>query len=578
MTETRRERQKSFLLNHINPRPSNFYGRFNYRSRSNALRDYELRLSQVLQEAPQSEKLLSLKRSWENHEYDDDWACYEDEKNIRKADKKVKRGKLKAHVAFNENLDKRLNIKKPSDKLASSYKDHGGASKKTTNSNIDNKENEDGSEIEEVNEVKAKHLATEKSIKEKEPSSTNITNYNIEELIPVEECEEIDHRNRNPIQSTNANDNGINEDELEISDLTEFDSTYRNLDPQKMWRLKSGTIVEKVIYEHARNLTYESCLHSFIISDVDNKAMSLFSKEDWNEILSFEVKKMPNIDSSIINLMKKYSVTDLSKFRKVIFEPFLPTSTSYSNKAHFDLNYINLAYRIMHTFWEADDNFALDSSKLEGWYQLNIWGLLIDTAFRNSSFNLIRVDGMSRASSDRKNQTNREMNRKKIGRKGDGIFRLKGSRLEFGAIETGREWEGEHGRKYIKDSLKLRKMLHDMLIQLSKECYNDENILRKLQTVGILNSANRLQLLTMDSPMGYVSRIQHHEFREVTGYINKPLLGFVLKDILRARSIITQTLELIQESGSNINGLDDSDSDNEYNISTITMPPTRTSF
>nr|CAG8480269.1 9760_t:CDS:10 [Entrophospora candida] len=54
---------------------------------------------------------------------------------------------------------------------------------------------------------------------------------------------------------------------------------------------------------------------------------------------------------------------------------------------------------------------------------------------------------MSMASSDRKNQENYGTNRKKIGRKGDGVFRLKGSRLEFGAIETGREWEGEHGKK-----------------------------------------------------------------------------------------------------------------------------------
>nr|CAG8479123.1 2032_t:CDS:10 [Entrophospora candida] len=95
---------------------------------------------------------------------------------------------------------------------------------------------------------------------------------------------------------------------------------------------------------------------------------------------------------------------------------------------------------------------------------------------------------MSMASSDRKNQENYGTNRKKIGRKGDGVFRLKGSRLEFGAIETGREWEGEHGKKYVKDSLKLCKMLHDMLVQLSKECNNDEKILRELQITGILNN------------------------------------------------------------------------------------------
>ncbi|GES94360.1 hypothetical protein GLOIN_2v1828688 [Rhizophagus clarus] len=71
---------------------------------------------------------------------------------------------------------------------------------------------------------------------------------------------------------------------------------------------------------------------------------------------------------------------------------------------------------------------------------------------------LIRGEGSSTASSDRKNDDmNCEENRKKIGRKGDGIFRLIGDRLEFGAIEAGRKWEGKSGRKYIKDSLKLNR-------------------------------------------------------------------------------------------------------------------------
>ncbi|CAG8783918.1 6670_t:CDS:2, partial [Gigaspora rosea] len=319
MAEARREKQKNFLLNHTNPRPFNFYESFNYRKCSSARRDYRLQLNQVLQEAPQSEKLLNLKRSWENNEYDSDLTRYEDEKNIRRADVMLK-----------------LQRKPPIDRENQIV-------------NIDNKENEDGSETEEVK------IATEEinimlrirqddgaSFKKKELFSTNITECNVEELIPVEECEEMGYvinnkQIRKSIQSTNAN----NKDELEIADLTEFDRTYCNLDPQKMWKLKSSTIVEKVIYEHARNLTYESCLHSYIISDVDKEAMTLFSQEDWNEIFSFEVKKFPNIDSSIINLMKDYSVTDLSK--------------------------------IMHMFWEADDNFALDSSKSEEWYQLNLW-------------------------------------------------------------------------------------------------------------------------------------------------------------------------------------------------------------
>ena len=36
-----------------------------------------------------------------------------------------------------------------------------------------------------------------------------------------------------------------------------------------MWTLKSGQVVEKVIYEYAKEMKYESCLHSFIINDTD---------------------------------------------------------------------------------------------------------------------------------------------------------------------------------------------------------------------------------------------------------------------------------------------------------------------
>src|SRR5436190_21732511 len=114
------------------------------------------------------------------------------------------------------------------------------------------------------------------------------------------------------------------------------------------------------------------------------------------------------------------------------------------------------------------------------------------------------------------------------------MFRLNGDRLEFGAIEAGKAWEGKKGRKYLTDSLKLGKMLRDMLVQLATECNNDEEIVRKLRTVGILHSANRFQLLMMDIPKGYICRIRRLDVHEVASYINNPLLAFVLKDILRA--------------------------------------------
>jgi len=114
---------------------------------------------------------------------------------------------------------------------------------------------------------------------------------------------------------------------------------------------KVSLTVQGRIYEYVRNLSYESYLHSFVINDVDKETKSLFQKEEWEEIFSFNLKKTPKVDKTVLNLMKKYSTTDLSLFREVIFKPFLPTGTSYSDKKHFDLNYINLAFCAIHTFW-----------------------------------------------------------------------------------------------------------------------------------------------------------------------------------------------------------------------------------
>ncbi|CAG8492020.1 204_t:CDS:2 [Racocetra persica] len=222
---------------------------------------------------------------------------------------------------------------------------------------------------------------------------TNIIKNKIKVSIPIDQDEEVmttsnsdytnnDKQNKKPTQFTNVNniiDNNISGDESEIPNLTDFDKAYHKLDLRKMWKLKSGTVVEKIIYEYAQSLSYESCLHSFIINNTDEEAKSLFSKKDWDEIFLFKIKKIPKIDKSIINLMKKRMV-----------------SAKYM-------------------------------------------GPLIDSAFRNSNINLIRVDGMSRASSDRKNQENHKPNCKKIRRKRDRIFKLKRSRLEFRAIKAGRK-------------------------------------------------------------------------------------------------------------------------------------------
>uniref|UniRef100_A0A1D1ZHU0 Platelet-aggregating proteinase PA-BJ n=1 Tax=Anthurium amnicola TaxID=1678845 RepID=A0A1D1ZHU0_9ARAE len=379
------------------------------------------------------------------------------------------------------------------------------------------------------------------------------------------------------IESNDLYDSEI-EDAQEFT-LTDFDIAYNSLDPAKMWTLKSsGRVVEKVIYEYARKLTHESYLHSFIVNDIDVATRSLFSKEEWKEITTSEVKDKPKLEHSHVALLKKYTTDNIKELRNALSEPPVD-GAEFDRNLHFDLDFINYAYRGMLFLWEKGVD-PFDSTKLEGWYEMCVWGRLIDPAFDNLDINLVRGEGMSFASSDRKNIERSVADRKMIGRKGDGVFRQYKKRLEFGAVEAGRKWEGKIGTKYLKDSLKLCKMLKDMITQLSTECDGVEDLVRQLQVVGVLNGANMIQIITMDYPKGYISRVQRRNVREVAGRLTKSdPLALVLKEILCAKFIIKQTLDIINKKN-NVNieiFLNDSDDQGGSRTPpTIATPPTFT--
>ncbi len=129
-----------------------------------------------------------------------------------------------------------------------------------------------------------------------------------------------------------------------------------------MWTLKSsGRVIEKVIYDHAWKFKYDSYLYSFIINDADEEAKKLFNNDEWNEIFSSNFKQVPKINKTIINLLKKYTVDNLSILQKVIFKPFFPNNISYLT----DLDYVNFTYRFMHSLWKGEDDFT-SAPRLEG--------------------------------------------------------------------------------------------------------------------------------------------------------------------------------------------------------------------
>ncbi|CAI2171380.1 14235_t:CDS:1 [Funneliformis geosporum] len=101
-----------------------------------------------------------------------------------------------------------------------------------------------------------------------------------------------------------------------------------------------------------------------------------------------------------------------------------------------------------------------------------------------------------------------------------------------------------------------------MLTQLS---IGVEDLVRKIQVVGILNGANMIQVITMDYPKGYISRVQRRNVREVAGRLSKSdPLALVLKEVICAKSIIKQTLDIINKKNSVDIGIFLNDSDEQY--------------
>ena len=80
--------------------------------------------------------------------------------------------------------------------------------------------------------------------------------------------------------------------------------------------------------------------------------------------------------------------------------------------------------------------------------------------------------------------------RRKIGRRGDWILRTvgNGDKNEFGAGEAGNSWVDKYGTKYFREiGLKLPKTLKDMLLNLMEKISWNEEMCKKIQTVGIIH-------------------------------------------------------------------------------------------
>ncbi|CAJ0752569.1 22187_t:CDS:10, partial [Entrophospora sp. SA101] len=259
--------------------------------------------------------------------------------------------------------------------------------------------------------------------------------------------------------------------------INDFVGKYNQMKRQSKWQLPSNKYAEDIIFEYAKNLSYESPTHSFIIDTENKNIKELFEDEDWCYITSHNLSSNPQIDDDLMNHIFKYRKVETHQMREVINSGL--NIVSYDARKHYNHHYVHQVFSNLLPRYELRQK-DFTSSHIEGWYLTNIWSVIIDLC-------LVDIEELEfiRASSERENRGRDNTNiRMQFGRRCDGIGRVLGSIDEFALSEEGKNWEGETaiGIDFVKKN--------------------------HIEIIGFHHAAQHLKIHVMDVPAGYVCRLR----------------------------------------------------------------------
>ncbi|CAB4479116.1 unnamed protein product [Rhizophagus irregularis] len=174
--------------------------------------------------------------------------------------------------------------------------------------------------------------------------------------------------------------------------------------------------------------------------------------------------------------MVSYAENDLRALQKKVLRSWINPDDEYDPVKHGDFQYIHTVYE---RFWRLSLALGESRARLQ--------------ALKKKDRNLDK--------------------RKEMGRRNDGTICERNGRCKFRLVEAAKKFE-ENSTKWLKESFKTPKIMHDMLVQLMSVVKNDDRA-KKLQTVGWLHFGLYAQTLEMDCANGYVCRLIRWELRKV---------------------------------------------------------------
>ncbi|RUS32611.1 hypothetical protein BC938DRAFT_474912 [Jimgerdemannia flammicorona] len=328
-----------------------------------------------------------------------------------------------------------------------------------------------------------------------------------------------------------------------------FLKNYQELDPVCKWVLASGMVVEDVLFKKYKDVGMELLAHSWIIDLGDHETASLFSPADWKEISSLSLS-LPQLDELTAKVMLRFAgASTTAKLREILeTTSYRPKDEPYVREKHYDPEWVHLVMHKMLTLFENPDKPLL-KPHLEGWYDANIWSLIVDHCLHDlKRMETVRKESTSLATKMRKNRkrlTTVKGNRAKLGRRFDAIIKTDGNDYyEYGAIEVAKSFEGVMSTKWLNDNLKLAKALRDMFFRLNQLV--DNHVKKELQVVGLVNSGLKCQVVRMNNPRGYVCLLKREELHEVPVDIEQ------LSNLFRLLKSVWQMKTMIKNCASTV--------------------------
>ncbi|CAG8723892.1 35659_t:CDS:2 [Gigaspora margarita] len=258
-------------------------------------------------------------------------------------------------------------------------------------------------------------------------------------------------------EENNVDDRDEYDDTPPKVDKVAFRMAYEAIPDTSKLRLSTGTIVEDVLFEFAKDMDYEHHAHSYIVDYDDEDIKTLFDEEEWKELTKDPIG-IPSIPHEIAKELTKYGKKTLKELRAVVMAPYLKEKEEYDVNKHCEQEWIQMALRTLCNLYENMDA-PLIRSQYEDWFTEEPWSKGKYTY----------------------------CTRKLTGRRIDGIIYTVDKLFEVGAIEGARSYSGASDQKYLLETFKMPKTLRDMYADLMRAVDYDDQKASKIQVIGILH-------------------------------------------------------------------------------------------